>query len=101
MAIMQDPVMNSILQQAQGDPAALQDHMKNPSIKSKVRLSATSISSMLTHNLDPKTHRGWRNPCWSINWRFPSLDKVAFCPVRSIKSCKVWPGQNVELHNVL
>ncbi|KAH8596716.1 putative heat shock protein sti1 like protein [Bisporella sp. PMI_857] len=37
MAIMQDPVMNSILQQAQGDPAALQEHMKNASIKAKVQ----------------------------------------------------------------
>jgi len=50
MAIMQDPVMNSILQQAQGDPAALQDHMKNPAIKSKVRLQATSMY----FNADPE-----------------------------------------------
>lgn len=35
--IMQDPVMQSILQQAQGNPAALQDHMKNPDIKAKVQ----------------------------------------------------------------
>ena len=37
MAILQDPVMQSILQQAKGDPAALQDHMKNPGIRAKVR----------------------------------------------------------------
>lgn len=37
MSIMQDPVMNSILQQAQGDPSALQEHMKNPAIKSKIQ----------------------------------------------------------------
>lgn len=36
MAILQDPVMQSILQQAKGDPAALQDHMKNADIRSKV-----------------------------------------------------------------
>ncbi|KAL9033483.1 MAG: hypothetical protein Q9214_007496, partial [Letrouitia sp. 1 TL-2023] len=35
MAILQDPIMQSILQQAKGDPAALQDHMKNPDIRSK------------------------------------------------------------------
>jgi stress-induced-phosphoprotein 1 len=29
--------MNSILQQAKNDPAALQDHMKNPAIASKIR----------------------------------------------------------------
>lgn len=34
---MQDPVMQSILQQAQNDPAALQEHMKNPTIKAKVQ----------------------------------------------------------------
>ena len=37
MSIMQDPVMQSILQQAQTDPAALQEHMKNPGVKSKVQ----------------------------------------------------------------
>ncbi|KAI4263857.1 MAG: hypothetical protein L6R42_001019, partial [Xanthoria sp. 1 TBL-2021] len=36
MAILQDPVMQSILQQAKSDPAALQDHMSNPNIKSKI-----------------------------------------------------------------
>jgi stress-induced-phosphoprotein 1 len=37
MSIMQDPVMQSILQQAQSEPAALQEHMKNPTIRSKVQ----------------------------------------------------------------
>ncbi|MCJ1438712.1 Hsp90 cochaperone [Xylographa pallens] len=32
MAILQDPIMQSILQQAKGDPAALQEHMRNPGI---------------------------------------------------------------------
>ena len=35
--IMQDPVMQSILQQAQSNPAALQDHMKNPGIRAKIQ----------------------------------------------------------------
>lgn len=34
---MGDPVMQSILQQAQNDPAALQEHMKNPQIRSKIQ----------------------------------------------------------------
>ncbi|CAL1702063.1 unnamed protein product [Somion occarium] len=34
--IMSDPIMQSILQQAQSDPAALQDHMKNPSVREKI-----------------------------------------------------------------
>ncbi|OLN85438.1 Heat shock protein sti1-like protein [Colletotrichum chlorophyti] len=37
MSIMQDPIMQSILQQAQSDPAALQEHMKNPEIRAKVQ----------------------------------------------------------------
>lgn len=37
MGIMQDPIMQSILQQAQGDPAALQEHMKNPGIRTKIQ----------------------------------------------------------------
>ncbi|KAI9659047.1 MAG: Hsp90 cochaperone [Bathelium mastoideum] len=37
MGILQDPVMQSILQQAKGDPAALNDHMKNPQIRQKVQ----------------------------------------------------------------
>lgn len=34
--IMGDPVMQSILQQAQTNPAALQDHMKNPIVRNKI-----------------------------------------------------------------
>ncbi|KAK2594272.1 Hsp90 cochaperone [Conoideocrella luteorostrata] len=37
MGIMQDPVMQAILQQAQSDPMALQDHMKNPDVRSKIQ----------------------------------------------------------------
>ncbi|KAJ7067943.1 activator of Hsp70 and Hsp90 chaperone [Mycena amicta] len=34
--IMSDPVMQQILQQAQGNPGALQDHMQNPMIAKKI-----------------------------------------------------------------
>ncbi|KAH9950093.1 activator of Hsp70 and Hsp90 chaperone [Amylocystis lapponica] len=34
--IMGDPIMQSILQQAQSDPAALQDHMKNPAVRTNI-----------------------------------------------------------------
>ncbi|KAK1993221.1 TPR-like protein [Colletotrichum falcatum] len=37
MSIMNDPIMQSILQQAQSDPAALTEHMKNPDIRTKVQ----------------------------------------------------------------
>ncbi|KAI6082488.1 hypothetical protein F4821DRAFT_247022 [Hypoxylon rubiginosum] len=37
MSIMQDPVMQSILQQAQSEPAALQEHMRNPSVRSNIQ----------------------------------------------------------------
>ena len=37
MSIMQDPVMQAILQQAQSDPAALAEHMKNPGVRTKVQ----------------------------------------------------------------
>lgn len=36
-AIMSDPVMQSILQQMQADPSALQEHMKDPAIASKIQ----------------------------------------------------------------
>ena len=35
--ILSDPVMQSILQQAKGDPAALNEHMKNPGIRAKIQ----------------------------------------------------------------
>ncbi|KAF5357580.1 hypothetical protein D9758_007450 [Tetrapyrgos nigripes] len=35
--IMSDPVMQSILQQAQSNPQALQDHMKNPVVRQKIQ----------------------------------------------------------------
>ncbi|KAL8822996.1 MAG: hypothetical protein Q9191_006277 [Dirinaria sp. TL-2023a] len=37
MGILQDPIMQSILNQAKGDPAALQEHMKNPGIRAKIQ----------------------------------------------------------------
>ncbi|KAK3694489.1 hypothetical protein B0T22DRAFT_452619 [Podospora appendiculata] len=37
MGIMQDPVMQAILQQAQSEPAALAEHMKNPNIRTKIQ----------------------------------------------------------------
>ncbi|KAJ7929167.1 activator of Hsp70 and Hsp90 chaperone [Mycena leptocephala] len=35
--IMNDPIMQQILQQAQSNPGALQDHMKNPGVRSKIQ----------------------------------------------------------------
>ncbi|KAF2481389.1 heat shock protein STI1 [Neohortaea acidophila] len=47
MQILQDPVMQSILQQAKGDPKALQDHMKNPDVRGKVqKLIAAGVIRM-------------------------------------------------------
>ncbi|ETI19952.1 hypothetical protein G647_08967 [Cladophialophora carrionii CBS 160.54] len=37
MRILSEPVMQSILQQAKSDPAALNEHMKNPGIRSKIQ----------------------------------------------------------------
>ena len=37
MSIMGDPVMQAILQQAQTEPAALQEHMKNPTVRAKIQ----------------------------------------------------------------
>ncbi|EIF45658.1 heat shock protein sti1 [Brettanomyces bruxellensis AWRI1499] len=36
--IMSDPVMQTILQQAQSNPAALQEHMKNPEVYRKITI---------------------------------------------------------------
>lgn len=40
--IRRDPVMNTILQQAASDPAALRDHMKNPEVSRKINLLAAA-----------------------------------------------------------
>ncbi|KAK2069171.1 hypothetical protein P8C59_003775 [Phyllachora maydis] len=37
MKIMNDPVMQAILQQAQSDPAALNEHMRNPGVRAKIQ----------------------------------------------------------------
>ena len=37
VSILQDPIMQSILQQAKDNPAALQEHLKNPGIRSKIQ----------------------------------------------------------------
>ena len=37
MSILQDPVMQSILQQAKGDPNALAEHMRNPQVRTKIQ----------------------------------------------------------------
>ena len=37
VSILQDPVMQSILQQAKGDPAALQNHMQNSDVRGKIQ----------------------------------------------------------------
>lgn len=37
MAIVQDPVMQAILQQARNDPAALREHMKNATVRTKIQ----------------------------------------------------------------
>ncbi|TID19615.1 stress-induced-phosphoprotein 1 [Venturia nashicola] len=47
MQILQDPVMQSILQQAKQDPAALQEHMRNPGIQIKIqKLVAAGVIRM-------------------------------------------------------
>jgi len=46
-AILQDPVMQSILNQAKGDPKALQEHMRSPIIKTKIqKLMAAGVIRM-------------------------------------------------------
>ncbi|EED21807.1 heat shock protein (Sti1), putative [Talaromyces stipitatus ATCC 10500] len=37
MSILQDPIMQTILQQAKSDPAALQEHMKNAQVRSQIQ----------------------------------------------------------------
>ncbi|KAJ5810622.1 uncharacterized protein N7503_002840 [Penicillium pulvis] len=47
MSILQDPVMQSILQQAKNDPAALQEHMQNSQVRMKIqKLMAAGVIRM-------------------------------------------------------
>lgn len=47
LSIIQDPVMQSILQQAKTNPAALQEHLRNPQVRSKVqKLVAAGVIRM-------------------------------------------------------
>ncbi|KPI38732.1 Heat shock-like protein [Cyphellophora attinorum] len=47
MSVLQDPVMQSILQQAKNDPAALNEHMRNPGVRSKIqKLVAAGVIRM-------------------------------------------------------
>ncbi|KAL1993332.1 hypothetical protein VTN49DRAFT_3281 [Thermomyces lanuginosus] len=47
MSILQDPVMQSILQQAKSDPAALQEHMKNAHVRANIqKLVAAGVIRM-------------------------------------------------------
>ncbi|KAF2712697.1 TPR-like protein [Pleomassaria siparia CBS 279.74] len=47
VSILQDPIMQSILQQAKDNPAALQEHLKNAQIKAKVqKLVAAGVIRM-------------------------------------------------------
>lgn len=43
-AIMSDPVMSSILQQAQQDPASLMQHMQNADVRRKVETLVKAVS---------------------------------------------------------
>ena len=47
VSILQDPVMQSILQQAKGDPKALQDHMKDARVRANIqKLMAAGVIRM-------------------------------------------------------
>ncbi|PYI16703.1 TPR-like protein [Aspergillus violaceofuscus CBS 115571] len=47
MSILQDPIMQTILQQAKSDPAALQEHMKNSQVRMKIqKLMAAGVIRM-------------------------------------------------------
>ncbi|KAL9090956.1 MAG: hypothetical protein Q9159_001699 [Coniocarpon cinnabarinum] len=47
VGILQDPVMQSILQQAKGDPKALQDHMKDARVRTNIqKLMAAGVIRM-------------------------------------------------------
>ena len=58
--------MQSILQQAQGDPAALQEHMKNAGIKSKIQVCLNLTSFLISMLMSIAPDFCWRNPRWTM-----------------------------------
>lgn len=48
--IMSDPVMVSILQQAQNDPPSMMQHMQNPDIRKKVETLIRAVSARFREN---------------------------------------------------
>jgi hypothetical protein len=64
LAILQDPVMQSILNQAKNDPAALHNHMQNATIRMKIqKVGIFSNPSCRDHGLTiMKANRGGCNP---------------------------------------
>jgi hypothetical protein len=98
---MGDPVMQSILQQAQTNPAALQDHMKNPIVRDKINKLSVRVSSGRDKLVDPEP-RGWsRLKEYLARRRFVSVYRFdVFFPSPVVRFSMLIIGFTTSIHNL-
>jgi hypothetical protein len=82
--------MQSILNQAKNDPAALQNHMQNATIRMKIqKVSTFGNPSYRGHRLtNDKANRGRCNPTWALRMSNLILSRPS-CILMQERFCEI------------